>query len=865
MTQQRRAEMNVRKSPSSIHAITRRLSLLLLATALLVPPAMAQRGSGTGAKATTPTNTIKCTPTQALPVLDEIVTKDGVLNGTLYTVSEQVRMTTTVGGPCYPQWVRAYRATAPSSWNPPSSTITDPRPGPTLRARAGDIVTLTFLNVIDANKFPGVDDGKCDETSSYPGTGAGADQYPDCFAGSVYTNMHYHGTHTSPNTTADNVFLNIRPAPRKTGGSNEPLITEAMVKDEFAKFFAQCTQKLKAAGPTAMWPRRWSDLSAGLQKTLMDPVETHAPAWFKANNELIEQGNWPQYYVAAYPYCFQLPLYTASTATTIIPGAASAHVHTPNTDGAGSAEVDEAAAPKRPLVMGQAPGTHWYHAHKHGSTTINVLNGMTGALIIEGDYDDAINAYYGNVNGVKWTRSSNAKTMVIQQLGTTPGLLFGGGGGPGPQYSVNGALQPTLEMAGGSVQMWRIANTSGRGGVYFAAPATGLQWKQLAQDGVQFNDANYGSSSNFNRAFLLASGNRADLLVKAPKYVPNGNNSYAVLVYNTVDASDRPPAKPAVAPATLLTVNVTPDGPAMQFMPNAPTFPAFLADIKDEDVTGTKTIVFASSAIPPGPPPASKQTIDGKQFDGELGVVVGLNKAEEWKIVNKTYPPATGNQISHPFHIHINPFQVTEVFDPNAVASTADGAGTVTVVMATPTANTSTVTGVGTAFTKDFQVGDWIWINGVSTSGGAMAPGMVMSIVSDTELTMDAVAGNKKPVTTPSTYVAAMPLYTVDPTNVRPGQCLLDPNDSKTWQPCGATVPPNNRIWWDVFPMPSGRTFVDSQGATVVQIPGHFKLRSRFVDYSGYYVIHCHILAHEDRGMMTVVQVAPLQTPYSHH
>ena len=29
--------------------------------------------------------------------------------------------------------------------------------------------------------------------------------------------------------------------------------------------------------------------------------------------------------------------------------------------------------------------------------------------------------------------------------------------------------------------------------------------------------------------------------------------------------------------------------------------------------------------------------------------------------------------------------------------------------------------------------------------------------------------------------------------------------------------------------------------------------------------IHCHILAHEDRGMMTVVEVAPSQSPCSHH
>jgi len=29
-------------------------------------------------------------------------------------------------------------------------------------------------------------------------------------------------------------------------------------------------------------------------------------------------------------------------------------------------------------------------------------------------------------------------------------------------------------------------------------------------------------------------------------------------------------------------------------------------------------------------------------------------------------------------------------------------------------------------------------------------------------------------------------------------------------------------------------------------------MRRRFVDYTGYYVIHCHILAHEDRSMITL-------------
>src|SRR5206468_893266 len=128
----------------------------------------------------------------------------------------------------------------------------------------------------------------------------------------------------------------------------------------------------------------------------------------------------------------------------------------------------------------------------------------------------------------------------------------------------------------------------------------------------------------------LASGNRADLLVKAPAYNASGSNTYPVQVGETVDPS-------AVNAATLFNVVVTPDGPAMQFMPHAPSFPPFLTDITDAEVTGTKTITYASTSNAAAPNPAAQHTIDGKKFDGEVGAVVLLNKVEEWKIVNQTY------------------------------------------------------------------------------------------------------------------------------------------------------------------------------------------------------------------------------------
>src|SRR5205807_6508208 len=134
-------------------------------------------------------------------------------------------------------------------------------------------------------------------------------------------------------------------------------------------------------------------------------------------------------------FCFRLPQYFAQTPP---PAQAARPVrHVMAAHPATGMVPDE----RRSLQMGQAPGLHWYHAHKHGSTAINVSNGMTGAFIIEGQYDDDLNTWYG----AGWTRTQ--KVLVINQLGVSPNLMrapkVGGGPGPGsqdkgPDFSVNG-------------------------------------------------------------------------------------------------------------------------------------------------------------------------------------------------------------------------------------------------------------------------------------------------------------------------------------------------------------------------------------------------------------------------------------------
>ena len=192
-----------------------------------------------------------------------------------------------------------------------------------------------------------------------------------------------------------------------------------------------------------------------------------------------------------------------------------------------------------------------------------------------------------------------------------------------------------------------------------------------------------------------------------------------------------------------------------------------------------------------------QHTVDGHKFqEGPALEINPLNTVEEWTVKNET----VGAKIDNPFHIHLNPLQITEVFDPNAPLLDSHGV----------------------------------------------------------------------PVKGPDgTFVPLYVIQTARPT-LKSGQCWLKPDDSATWKPCNSspqtTYPgKNTNIWWDVFPIPAGVAATTTGGQTVT-IAGYFKMRSRFVDYPGSYVLHCHILAHEDRGMMVQVNLAVNNAvPLQHH
>src|SRR5437016_6842093 len=197
------AKMQSALCNSHLHALpsaSRWLAALPLVAALVsLQPIAAQAGP--------------CLPTsQPLLKIPEIASSKGVLSGTLVLTDEQRRLIfrspgSKPGTPgstvdCQPQRVRAFIGLEAQPKVPPSpGGIIDPYPGPTLRARLGDVVKLTFLNQIEANRFPySIDRGEkrvgagqdpasgCDISSpGNPQLGyplLGGDAYPDCLHGS---------------------------------------------------------------------------------------------------------------------------------------------------------------------------------------------------------------------------------------------------------------------------------------------------------------------------------------------------------------------------------------------------------------------------------------------------------------------------------------------------------------------------------------------------------------------------------------------------------------------------------------------------------------------------------------------------------
>ncbi len=142
------------------------------------------------------------------------------------------------------------------------------------------------------------------------------------------------------------------------------------------------------------------------------------------------------------------------------------------------------------------PGFYWYHPHLHGDSAEQVEGGMAGAIIVEGELD-----YLPGI------RDLPERLLVLQAT------QFDGDGvvKTFPEMDeiavfVNGQLQPTMPIAPGETQRWRILNASSFMFVNLALEGHPLH--QIA------SDANPLREVRSRDQILLAAGERVEVLIQ---------------------------------------------------------------------------------------------------------------------------------------------------------------------------------------------------------------------------------------------------------------------------------------------------------------------------------------------------------------
>lgn len=286
------------------------------------------------------------------------------------------------------------------------------------------------------------------------------------------------------------------------------------------------------------------------------------------------------------------------------------------------------------------PGLFWYHTHPHGESHRQVLDGMSGAIVIEGmeRYAPQVKRLRERVIVVRGRSIENDPTATeLRRQVEIPSRGCGGEAKAVEVFTVNGAVRPRIEIAPEERQFWRIVNASADR--YLDLRIDGQTFEIVALDGIPLAYHAPNGPTRTTDHLLLAPAGRLEAIVTGP---PSG--SHRALRTLCVDTGPDGDPNPGMVLADLVQPssgrsgsNAQPeqvhaiDGRPPVYKPldvermkkNAPDFIVNFT----EDTNGFY--------------------INGRKFAVDAGpmTTVRVGTYQHWRIVNKTAE-------LHPFHIH---------------------------------------------------------------------------------------------------------------------------------------------------------------------------------------------------------------------
>jgi FtsP/CotA-like multicopper oxidase with cupredoxin domain len=287
------------------------------------------------------------------------------------------------------------------------------------------------------------------------------------------------------------------------------------------------------------------------------------------------------------------------------------------------------------------PGLFWYHTHPHGESHRQVLDGMSGAIVIEGmeRYVPALGRLRERVIVVRGRSIvDDPNAAELKRDVEIPAKGCGGEAGAVEEvFTVNGVIRPRIEIAPKERQFWRIVNASADR--YLDLQLDGQTFEIVALDGMPLGYHEPKAPTRTADHILLAPAGRLEAIVTGP---PSG--SHHVLRTLCVDTGPDGDPNPGMVLADL--VQRSPDGFRSDAPPKKIRATSYRPPLyREVDVERLKksvpdfTVTFTEDK--------SGFYINGHKFAPDAAPMTSarVGTYQHWRIVNETAE-------LHPFHIH---------------------------------------------------------------------------------------------------------------------------------------------------------------------------------------------------------------------
>ena len=287
------------------------------------------------------------------------------------------------------------------------------------------------------------------------------------------------------------------------------------------------------------------------------------------------------------------------------------------------------------------PGLFWYHTHPHGESHRQVLDGMSGAIVIEGieRYVPELRRLRERVlvlRGLSIEHDPNA--AAVRHEVEIPAKGCGGEAeAVGEVFTVNGILRPRIEIAPKERQFWRIVNASPDR--YLDLQLDGQTFEIVALDGMPLAYHDPKHPRQTTEHLLVAPAGRLEAIVTGPS--PSTHSALRTVCVDTGPDGD---PNPGMVLADLVQPSSDRSGS------NSPPKRMHAIDhpppvYNSVDVERLKkaavdfTVIFTEDK--------NGFYINGRKFalDASPMTSVRVGTYQHWRIVNQSAE-------LHPFHIH---------------------------------------------------------------------------------------------------------------------------------------------------------------------------------------------------------------------